>query len=180
MFRMKNVLLAAGLALVYTGSALALDAGEIANLVKSGVQDTVIINMVQSQKLNRPLSTSDVLMLNANGASPTLLEYLTRPEAVSAAYVPPEISAPTVVTTAPSPTVTVVDPTPTIVTQPNVVVTSPPPVYYSPTYYYPYSSYSYPTYRYRSRPSVSFGFSFGGGKHYRPRHHGGYRHGRRP
>jgi hypothetical protein len=180
---MKKFAVAVVFTMAYAGCAMALEVSEIVNLIKSGVEDSVIINMVQSQKLPRPLTTSDVLTLNAGGASPALLEFLTRPENAVAAAPMVVPATPTVVTSTPAPSVTVVESAPTVVTtQPNVVVTSPPPVYYSPTYYYPYTSYpTYVPYRSYPRSSFNFGFSFGGGRNYRHhgRHGGGGRHHRR-
>lgn len=166
----KKGLVALSLSLLCAGSVWALDGNDIVNMKKNGVDDTVIINMVQAQKLDRPLTPNEVLILNSSGTSSTLLEFLTRPEAVSSSYA----RTPTVVTsTTPAP-VTVVEQPPTVVTtQPSVVVTQPQTVYYeTPTYVYPYRTYgspyyypySYP-YSYRSGPSYSFGFWYGGGGH---------------
>ena len=174
---LKTRIAAFGLALcLFTGAASALDANDIVMMVKNGVDDSVIVNMVQTQKLPHPLTAQEVMALNAGGASSYLLENLTRPDASLAAA-----TTATVVTGSSAPTVTYVEPEPTIVTaQPSVIVTQPPTVYTYPyTYYsspYPYYYNSYPRYhRYRSGPSFSIGFGFGGGN----RWHGGPRHGGR-
>lgn len=173
MSRVKTVLLGVSL-LVLSGMAFALDANDISQMVRNGVQDSVIINVVQTQKLNRPLTAQEVLLLNTNGASPTLLEYLTRSEAVSGSYVATS-PAPTIVTgsndvTYAAPSITVSPPAPTVVTQPYPPTTTyiiPDYIYTTPTYVYPYPytyvypyAYEYPYYRYQ--PNSSFNFFFGG------------------
>ncbi|MCC8190781.1 MAG: hypothetical protein LIP77_09140 [Planctomycetes bacterium] len=175
---MKTYILAAVIAIGSAGSLLALDASEIVTLKQHGVDDSVIINMVQSRSLDRPLTAGEVVALSSCGASPALLEYLTRPEAVAAA---PSYSQPTVVTSPPA-QVTVVEQAPTVVTtQPNVVVTQPQTVYYGSPYYYGYGYPYYYPYSYYSRPSYSFGLSigrgWGGSRHHRShgRPHGGRR-----
>lgn len=161
----KKAALFATLSVVCVGQAAGLDANDIAHLVKNGVQDAVIINMVRSNRLPAPLSPQDVLLLNANGASPTLLEFLTRPDS-SVAVVS---SSPPVAYAEPSTPVVVTGNacSPTYIARPTYVA----PRYYSaPTYVYPYSSYDY----YRYRPN-SFNFYYGrgwGGGHRRP--YGGY------
>lgn len=177
MFRMKKAFLFLSAAVLCAGSAWGLDANEIAQLVRSGVQDTVIINMVQGQKLDRPLTAQDVLNLNAAGASGTLLEYVTRPEAISSSYVAAQ-PAPVYVE---SPPIQVQQPTTVVTTQPNVVVAAPPTVYYGSGYYNP--SYVYP---YRYYPNYSFNFGFGSsrgwdrGHRYRPGRPSGRPHGPPP
>lgn len=65
----------------FLGSALALDANDISMLVRNGVSDQVVVNLVLNNKLPMPLTTEEILFLNASGISPALLEFLTRPEA---------------------------------------------------------------------------------------------------
>lgn len=183
MSRMKIALLGVSL-LLFSGAAMALDVSDISQMLKSDVQDSVIINMVQSQKLDRPLTAQEVVLLNSSGASPALLEYLTRPEAVSSSYVASR-PAPTVVAGSsapvyqqPAPTVVTgssapvyAQPAPTVMTNtcPTTTYVNPNYIYPAPTVVYPsYSSYYYPYYypTYRSRPSYSFSFGFGSGRHW--------------
>lgn len=148
--------------------ALALDARDIANLKKNGVQESTIVNMVRANKMPAPLTAREVVMLNASGVSPTLLEFLTRPEAsVPAPETPPPvagvaaggcprpspISSPTVVVRETSCAPTYVS-RPTYVASPTYVA----PTYVSAPYYYP---------RYRPYRHYNFGFHFGG-RGYRP------------
>lgn len=149
MGRMKRTLLLA-LFMSCIGTAQALDASDIALLVKNGVHESVIINMVRGNKMRAPLTTSEVLLLNTSGASPALLEFLTRPEA-SAVSSPPAVVSESVYSTPPQ--VVVTAPAPTVVTT---------PTYVSPTYYVgsPYV-YGYDYYRY-GRP-YSYGYSYGRG-----------------
>lgn len=138
---------------VTAGSANAIDFNDLLQLKRSGVQDQVIVNLVQANKLPVPLTTSQILALNAAGASPSLLDFLTRPESSYAQaaivsdpdcytgdcgatdYVEYVESAPTYIVQEPSPTI--------------IVET---PVYYeSPTYYYDYSPSYYGSYSY-NRP----------------------------
>lgn len=172
MTEIRQILLACVLCVSATG-VMALDADDIRELLENGVQDSVIINMVQAGKLPQPLTAREIVDLSRAGASPSLLEYLTSPNAAN----PPPI-APPVTIVEPAPATTVVTP------QPNVVVTQQPTVVYeTPTYYYP-QSYVYPTpyyYPYRSGPSISFWFGSGGRRHSGPRYGGGHRppqHGR--
>ncbi len=168
---MRNLLGAICLAVCFSGAGTgwALDPAEIGQLVRTRVDDTVIINMVQNQKLDRPLTAREVVELSAAGASPALLEYITRAEAVSSAYVAVQPAAPVIVTS-PEPSVTYVEPAPTVVTQqPTVVVASPPTVYYSSPYYttnYVYPRYRwgpsyYPSYYPYAGSNYYFGFSYG-------------------
>lgn len=173
MARIYAFIAGAALCLSSLGTAAALDVTEITQLIRNGVQESVIVNMAQSQKLNQPLSAQDVIALSAAGASPTLLEQLTRAGVVSPSYAPPVMtSSPTIVTSAPQVTYA---PPAVVQPAPSVVVTSPPPVYYNnacpPTYYYAQPpSYYYPAYRpYPRRPPIYFNFSYGGGYH-RPYH----------
>lgn len=189
MRRMKKLVLGLVLSLLCVGSALALDVNDITNLIRSGVKDSVIINMVRSQQLDRPLTAGEILALNSNGASPTLLEFLTRPETVSSSYIAP----PPVVTDSLTSQPMVYDSTPTVVTSdPTVIVTTPPTVYYD----YDYYDYGYPYYSgyYDYWPGYSWGWGgywWGGSRHGyryrdrdrphgRPPHGGGYRPGGRP
>lgn len=177
MQKINGIVAGLALALFAAMPASALDANEIVQLVKNDVQDTVIINMLQQNKLERPLTAQEVLILSNEGASSTLLEYLTRPESVSSSYVPPARTASSPVIVTDSTTSVVETVSPTIVTsEPSVVVTSPNTVYYGSTYaypstyYYPYT-YSYP-YTYRYGPTYSFGFSWGNSHRWRGRDHG--------
>lgn len=171
MKRMNAVLVLLATGLACAGGAPALDADEIANLVRSGVQDSVIINMVQGQKLDRPLTTGEVMSLNANGASAQLLEFLTRPDAVNSAYVAPPPAA-AIVGESVYPSVVSA---PTVVSSPQVVVTTPPTVYYEYDYYDP--GYVYPYYG-SSWPGYYGGFWWGGGGYrYRDHRYRDYRHG---
>lgn len=181
MFRIKMATLGLALSLAVAGSAYGLDTNEIITLLKNGVPDATIVNMVQSQPFPRPLNTQEVLALNANGASANLLGFLTSPGAVSSGYVaPPLAGAPVAPATEgvccpdPQPTTVVTQQPQVVVTQPEVVVTSPPTVYYdttyvSPTYVYPYTypryyGYGYPGYW--PGTSYSFGFAWGGSRWY--------------
>lgn len=158
---------------VSAAGVMALDVNDITEMLENGVQDSVIINMVQSNKLDRPLSAREIVGLSRAGASQPLLEYLTSAGAANPSYA---ASQPAPVYVEPAPT-TVVTPQPNvIVNQPPTVVTQAPTVVYeTPTYYYP-QSYVYPRpyyYPYRQGPSVSFWFGSGGRRHYGPRYHGG-------
>lgn len=148
MTMMKTILFSLALSVGISLAAVALEPNDVILMVQNGVEDSAIINMVQSQKLSRPLNAQEVLTLNASGASPAILEFLTRPGSSVESYVVTE-------------PITVVEPSPIVVSpQPNVIVTPPSTVYYDATYYsYPYysSPYSYgPSYR---RPFY-FGFSW--------------------
>jgi hypothetical protein len=149
MVRASSVFLATVFAL--SSAALALDANDIILLSRNGVSDAVIINMVQNQGLSRPLTTQDVVQLNANGVSSELLEYLTRSGA--AIGQPPIVASPV---------------------QPPVIVTTVPPT----SYYYSHPGYVYAP-RYYGPPrrgGLFFDFSFGGRRHRGgppPRRHGG-------
>lgn len=182
MLIIKKAFLVIAAVLIGANGAFALDANDVAQLIRNGVEEEVIINMVGNQKLDRPLTANDVLALNSAGASGALLEYMTRPEAASAAYAAP--SSPMIVG---SPQIQVESP-PTVITSPQTVVTTQPNVVYgsacpTPTYVYPYSSpyyvYSAPRYYRDRRPSYSFSFSWGSGWGRHHPHHGGYRGGPR-
>lgn len=165
---LRQALLACVLS-VSAASVMALDVNDINELLANGVQDSVIINMVQGNKLDRPLSAREIVSLTRAGASQPLLEYLTSAGAANQSYV---ASQPAPVYVEPAPTVVqqqpnvIVQQPPTVVTQaPTVVYEAPTVVYETPTYYYP-QSYVYPQpyyYPYRSGPS--FNFSFGGSRH---------------
>ncbi|MCL2000054.1 MAG: hypothetical protein FWG74_01350 [Planctomycetes bacterium] len=149
-------------------AAWGIDPSEIDQMVRNQVDETVIINMVQQQRLNRRLTVNEIIELKAAGASPALLEYLTRPEAANATYdAPPPVTA-----AAPAP---------------SIVLSEPPATYYPPaTPYYVYPQYrwgpsyysSWPYY-YNYRPGYSFGFSYNRGGWHSGRHHSrhhSYRH----
>lgn len=158
---MKRILCGAVLCVTVTLSASALEPNDVVMMLQNGVDDAAIINMVRNQKLSRPLSPQEVVTLNASGASPELLEFLTRTDAAASSCVVTEPT--TVVESAP---MIVTQPAPVVVTpQPNVVVTTPPPIYYSSPYY------SYPSYR----SNYYFGFSWNNDRHRsyrRPSYHG--------
>ena len=170
---MKKMFIVAALCASTALPAFALDVSDVQQMLNNKVDESIIINMVQSQKLSRPLTAQEVVMLNASGASPGLLEFLTRKESANQSYQASapvtQYQAPTVVESSP----TIIESSPTVITtQPNVVVTQPQTVYYTtpnyyvpPTYVYPYRYYSAPRPRYYSRPGVSFNFSFGKGGH---------------
>ncbi len=173
MARIRQALLACVLS-VSAASVMALDVNDITELLANGVQDSVIINMVQSNKLDRPLSAREIVSLSRAGASQPLLEYLTSAGAANQSYV---ASQPAPVYVEPAPTVVQQQPNVIVQQPPTVVTQAPTVVYETPTYYYP-RSYVYPRpyyYPYRSGPS--FSFSFGGGRrHYGPPR-GGHRGG---
>lgn len=179
MLRMKRAILPIVLFMVYSGMACALDANDVALLIKNGVHDSVIINMVRNNKMRAPLATSEVLLLNTNGASPALLEFLTRSEASYPAAVvssqPAVVSESVCSTAAP---VVIGTPSPTVIST---------PTYVSPTYYVSAPYYGNPyRYSYGYGWPHSFGFSYGhrwgGSRHYRrppPPGHGPPRGGHR-
>ncbi len=121
-----------------SGAAFALDLSEVKTLVLNGVDESVIIDMV-NQGGNWSADSGDVAELRALGASETLIAaVLTAPK------VPPTV----------------------YYEQPPTVVAQPPTVVYerAPTYVYPYP---YPRRHYfPARPGISFSFGFGGGHHY--------------
>jgi hypothetical protein len=133
------------LAFCFSGAVLAMDANDIALMVKNGVPEAVIINMLQSQGLSRQPSSQEIMQLNANGVSPQILEYITR------AGTAPSVAAAPIVTVPP----------PVLVTQPQTVYCP------SPSYVYPQTYYYQPYYGRRRHSGLSFGFSFGGGRHHR-------------
>lgn len=143
-----------GLIMVLSAAPLmALDANDIRNMLQNGVQESVIISMLQNQKLFRPLSTQEVIDLNQYGASATLLEQLTHASSVDGSYSTTYVST--------------ITPAPTIVQSPTVVTTSPQVIYTEPsTVYYSTPYYGTP-YRYYNSPG--FSFYFGSGR----RHWGG-------
>ena len=190
----KYRLIAAAVAVValFATAAGALDIADVKNLVKNNVDETVIVNMVR-QGGALSATAGDVVELRSMGASETLIA------AIGAAA--PATSAPAPATTyqgpgeyilqdgttaaIPQSTPTYADPNvvyyeaPTVVTSPPTVYYEAPTVYYgTPTYVYPYSSYPH----YRSSPSFSFSFGFGGrsGRYHGGRRHGGGWHGRPP
>ena len=132
-----------------SGSVLALDATDISLLLKNGVEEAVVINLAREQGLSRPFTAQEVLQLNAAGASPRLLEFLTGSAVRTQADAPLAAAIPV----APAP------------------LYSPVPSASCPPYVYPA-----PVYRV-VRPGPTFyyglGLSFGGG-HGR-RHFGGRR-----
>ena len=150
----KKAILGGILALAIGLPALALDVNDVKNLVQNGVQEQVIISMLQARGLTSQPTTQDIVDLSAMGASSTLLSYLT-PCGSAANPCPPTT---TVVT--PAPTTTIVTPAPTttyVVPQPEVVVAPPPTVYYYP------GTYTYPRYY---NGGSSFSFYFGSGPRY--------------
>lgn len=145
----KKTCALAVLALALALPAFALDVNDVKILVQNGVQDDVIINMVQNNGLTTTPTTQDIIDLNNLGASSTLMSYLSSHTSPSVVAAPPAI-----VTTSPT----------YVVPQQEIIVTRP-----APTYYYNYGYYGNP-YRYY-RPGPSFSFSFGGGPrwgHHRP------------
>ncbi len=128
---------------------LALDANDIRNMLQNGVQESVIISMLQNQKLSRPLTTQEVIDLNQYGASAALLEQLTHTSSVDGSYsTTTYVSPPTTITTTPAPT---------IVQSPTVVTTSPQVIYTEPSTVYYTTPYRY----YRPSPGISFYFGSG-------------------
>ncbi len=167
----KILALAAMLA-VAASATPAIESGDIASMVREKVGDEVIVNMVKSSPLPRPLNAFEVAELSNSGASQPLLLFLTSREAVDPGYVRP--APPLVTESSPSvvveESVTYVNPE-YITESPSVVVTSPPTVVYEDTYYYP--GYYYPNYSYRNYypgyNSMFFGFGWGGGSYWRDR-----------
>lgn len=157
----KIALCGLALSVAATLSAFALEPNDVVMMVQNGVEDSAIINMVRNQKLSRPLNPQEVVALNAGGASPALLEFLTRSDSSASPYV---VTEPTTVVES-APLVVSQPPSVVVAPQPNVVVTAPPTVYYSSPYY------SYPSYR----PNYYFGFSWNNDRyrgHRRPSYHG--------
>ncbi len=130
---------------------LALDANDIKNMLQNGVQESVIISMLQNQKLSRPLTTQEVIDLNQYGASATLLEQLTHSASVdtSSSYTTTYSSPSTTTTITPAPTIVQSPPT-VVTTSPQVIYTEPSTVYYTEPYRY-----------YRPSPGISFYFGSG-------------------
>lgn len=89
MQRIKRIVTALALTLLIGSAAWSLDAADIVQLMRSGVNDAVIINLVRSNKFPAPLTPNEVMLLNSNGASPTLLGFLTSPEASYGTTPPP-------------------------------------------------------------------------------------------
>lgn len=166
MFVMRKLLFIGILGIMFAEGAMALDAKDIANLKRNGVQDSTIINMVRTTKLSRPLTPQEVVFLNANGVSAPLLDFLTRPESSAIQPVSAPMASTPVSCPPPCPT-----PAPVVVESPTYVVSS-------PTYVvgprYAYRPYYRPYYRSYSRP-YNFGFYYGRGGGYR--HYRGYRGG---
>lgn len=138
---MRKMLFVGIFGVFFAECAVALDAKDIVNLKKNGVQDSTIVNMVRSNKLPRPLTPQEVLFLNGNGVSAPLLDFLTRPEAsaiqpvsvpqasLPTAYSPPPVAvAPTVVSAS------ACTPTPVYVQSPTYVVQSSPTYVMAPRY----------------------------------------------
>lgn len=123
MLKMKKAFLLVAVVILGANSAFALDVDEVTQLIRGGVDDEVIINMVKGQGLDRPLTSSDVMALSSAGASGKLLERMTRSEAANSVY-----AAPTTAVSA----------------QPNVVYDQSyvPPAYVSPRYYNRPANYS--------------------------------------
>ena len=140
-----------------------MDPSEIGQMLRNQIDETVIINMVQQQKLNRLLTANEIIELKAAGASPALLEYLTRPEAANATYAAPPA-------TAAAPSITLSDP-------PSTYYPSAAPYYVNPQYRQsPYESHSY---HYNYQPGHSYGFSYNRGEWHSDRHqtrHHSYHH----
>lgn len=137
-----------GLVMVLSAAPLlALDANDIRNMLQNGVQESVIISMLQNQKLTRPLTTEEVIDLNQYGASATLLEQLTHSASVDGSYSTTYVSPTTTITPAP----TIVQSPPTVVTTaPQVIYIEPQTVYYTTPYRY-----------YNPSPGISFYFGSG-------------------
>ncbi len=150
MFTLRSLILAGVLSFAGVFSAMALDFADIKLMLQNGVQENVIISMIQNQKLSRSLTTQEVIELNSMGASANFLQYLTSSGSAAPAAV---ASSPEVVYVEP-PATTVTACPPTIVTQPEVIVAAPPP----PVYYYAPP---------RPRPGISF--YFGSGPRWGPR-----------
>lgn len=161
--------------------ASALEVGEVINMLKNGVHESVVINMVQQQKLSRPLTAQEVIDLSRSGVSPQIMTALTDAANVGPMYAPSgsTVAVPVENYTASMPGACGVAPTapaPVVVEQPATVVTAPPTVYYTypdSYYYYGYPYYNYP---YRYGPSYSFSFGYG---HRWGGHRGGHRGGPR-
>lgn len=135
MHSLRNAVLAAALCLAIPSAVLAIEPEEVIQLVQSGVDDAVIVNMVNATLLSRPLTAREVMALNAGGASPSLLEFLTRPEVVDSAYAAAQ---------------------PTLVTTDSSVIVAPPAVVYDYTFYPIYRNYWHGSFY---RPYWSWGFN---------------------
>ncbi len=90
---LKALLLALTLA-VFPQTVSALEVTDLMQLLRNGIQEQVIVNLVQQNPLARPLGPNDVLMLQASGAGAELLEYLTRPDTPQAPAAPVYATAP--------------------------------------------------------------------------------------
>lgn len=66
---------------IFPASARALDVREIVMLSKNNMPDKMIMNLVHQDRLSAPLTRNDILFLKAYGISPTLMMFLTSPEA---------------------------------------------------------------------------------------------------
>ncbi|MDR1613142.1 MAG: hypothetical protein LBT97_10245, partial [Planctomycetota bacterium] len=92
MFNWKSGLLSAVLFAAVQSTASALDVDEIVDMVNSGVQEAVIINMLEQQKLSRPLTAQEVINLSRAGVSARLMEELTSVGNVRSAYAPAPVA----------------------------------------------------------------------------------------
>lgn len=128
----KTILLRA-VSLCVAAQAWTLDFRDIQHLLQSGVDESVIINMVRATPLTAALTAGDVIALSSAGASTGLMEFLTSSAAVTAADSPTIVSA--------EPTTVYVEPSTTIVEAPTTIIESPtyvevPSVIYTEPYYY--------------------------------------------
>ncbi len=159
---------------------------DVLKLSRAQVGEDVIVNYVQNTGTIYNLSSQDIVYLKGQGVSDrvvnTMLDQRKRvselaaqtspptapPAAAAPAYDAATAAAPTYNYTQPTPAATQAAPASTLYVIPYPQATS---AYYG----YPYYPY-YPYYSGYYGPSVSFGFSFGGGcgPYYRGGYYGGY------
>lgn len=154
----QNAILALIAAVALATPAWSLDVKDLILMVQNDVEEQVIVNMVRSNRLPAPLTTSDVILLNSSGASTQLMEFLTSPEAATAT------AGGTVVY---DPPVTYVEPPTTIIESPTTIIESPTYVE-TPTYIYT-EPYYYDDYRYNYGYTYPWYGGGWGGPSYRPR-----------
>lgn len=148
MKRNSILVLAAGL-LFASATAWSLDANDIKELLRNGVDQSVIIRMLQTQGQNFIATPADVTEIQNLGASSDLMRE------ISLKGFSTQLTQPVLVS--PEPVVVQQQPAPIYVQQPvaPVIVQQPPVVVYDNSPYY--GNYYY------SRPSRNYSFWFGGG-----------------
>ena len=116
----------------------AVDVTEVISMSQAGVADELIVNHVRIHGMNRPLNSNDLIYLNQQRISPTVIQAMQQPPVRQATYTSYNEPAPVVVHERPAP----------------VVIVQEDPWCGPPVYYHHHRRYCGPP------PGVSWGFTY--------------------